>query len=226
MFNPEKLLGGLIRGGMRRRGGIGGLGGIAKGGVALGLVGVAMEAVEHFMNQPRTASPSHTGGGAPPSPPPGTGSVSGSAASAPPPPPGSAAAPPPPPVSPETVDTDKPAQAGAVLLIRAMIAAANADGVIDGDERQRILGKLKATDLSEEEHQFIVHELLQPADLETIAAQVTSPDLAKQVYAVSVMAMDVDTDAEREYLKALTQRIGMDDETVHAIHLELGIAPL
>ena len=47
MFNPEKRLGGLLMGGSRRRGGIGSL---VSSGVALGLVGVAMEAVEHFMD--------------------------------------------------------------------------------------------------------------------------------------------------------------------------------
>lgn len=46
MFKAERLLGGLIRGGMRRSGG--GLGSLVSGGAALGLVGVAMEAVEHY----------------------------------------------------------------------------------------------------------------------------------------------------------------------------------
>jgi hypothetical protein len=41
MFNPEKMLGGLLRGGMHRSSG--GLGSLVKGGAALGLLGVAME---------------------------------------------------------------------------------------------------------------------------------------------------------------------------------------
>ena len=48
MFNPEKLLGGLIR--SSTRGSRGGLGGLMSGGAALGVLGVAMEAVEHYMN--------------------------------------------------------------------------------------------------------------------------------------------------------------------------------
>ena len=51
MFNPEKLLGGLIR--SSTRGSRGGLGGLVSGGAALGVLGVAMEAVEHYMNQPK-----------------------------------------------------------------------------------------------------------------------------------------------------------------------------
>ena len=55
MFNPEKLLGGLIR--SSTRGSRGGLGGLVSGGAALGVLGVAMEAVEHFMNQSQGPGP-------------------------------------------------------------------------------------------------------------------------------------------------------------------------
>ncbi|HAY37872.1 MAG TPA: hypothetical protein DCY53_00135 [Desulfobacteraceae bacterium] len=50
MFNPEKLLGGLLMGGSRRRSGLGNL---ISGGAALGLAGVAMEAMEHFLDKPK-----------------------------------------------------------------------------------------------------------------------------------------------------------------------------
>ena len=59
MFNPEKLLGGLLMGGSRRRSGLGSL---LSSGSALGLAGVAMEAVEHFMDKSKTSA-----SGAPPS---------------------------------------------------------------------------------------------------------------------------------------------------------------
>ena len=47
MLNPEKMLGNLLMGGVRRKRGLGGL---LSSGVALGLVGVAMEAAEHYMS--------------------------------------------------------------------------------------------------------------------------------------------------------------------------------
>jgi hypothetical protein len=43
MFNLEKLLGGLISSGISRRGNA-----LVPGGVALGPLGVAMEAVSHY----------------------------------------------------------------------------------------------------------------------------------------------------------------------------------
>ncbi len=217
MFNAEKLLGGLLQSGTRNKGNLGNL---VSGGVGMGLLGVAMGAAEHFMKTAQTAQPV-TGTPAPPppgaAPPPPPGATPPPAPGAPPPPaPGASSVPPPPPGG-------SAAAPDAVLLIRAMIAAANADGVIDETERSRILEKLKAVQLTEEEHSFIVHELLSPGDLESIVGQVETPETARQVYAVSLMAIDVDTAAERDYLAALAQRMGLDNSATAAIKAELGL---
>jgi uncharacterized membrane protein YebE (DUF533 family) len=109
----------------------------------------------------------------------------------------------------------------AVILIQAMIAAANADGVIDQAERDNILKRLKAVDLSPEEHAFVVQELLSPADLETIVGNVNRPELARQVYTVSLMAIEVDTEKERQYMNTLASRLGLDESTVEQIRRSL-----
>ena len=104
-----------------------------------------------------------------------------------------------------------------------MIAAANADGTIDTEERGRILKKLETLELSEEEHRFILRELLSPARLEEIAAEVATPQLARQVWAVSLMAITVDTEAEKVYLDALARRLGIDAQTRAAICAKIGV---
>ncbi|MDX2452364.1 tellurite resistance TerB family protein [Desulfosarcina sp.] len=219
MFNPEKLLGGLIR--SSTRGSRGGLGGLMSGGAALGVLGVAMEAVEHYMNKSQGAgplpqtpgTPPPIPGSAPPSPP-----VMERASAAPPPPPmpGKPASVPPPPVADDPAGNPE-----AVILIQAMIAAANADGVIDQAERDNILKRLQAVDLSPEEHAFVVQELLSPADLETIVGNVNRPELARQVYTVSLMAIEVDTEKERRYMSTLASRLGLDESTVEQIQRSL-----
>jgi Protein of unknown function (DUF533) len=218
MFNPERLLGGLIRSGMRRSGGIGSL---MSGGAALGLVGVAIEAVEHFMNRPPTGSPAR---GIPPGPPP----VPGSGVSPPPPPSDISRSMPPPP--PGGVGAAVPAPAAsrrtrsdAVLLIRAMIAAANADGVIDAREREQILNKLKSEVLSADDREFIAQELQAPRQMEDIAAEVTTVETARLVYQVSLMAIEVDTDDERRYLHELAGRLELENTQVEEIHRQLGV---
>lgn len=219
MFNPEKLLGGLIR--SSTRGSRGGLGGLVSGGAALGVLGVAMEAVEHYMNKSQGTGPLPQTPGAPPPTP-------GSAPPAPPAMGRASAAPPPPPMPEKPAPVPPPPVAGgpagnpeAVILIQAMIAAANADGLIDQAERNNILKRLQAVDLSPEEHAFIVQELLSPADVETIVGSVNRPELARQVYTVSLMAIDVDTEKERRYMTTLASRLGLDESTVDKIQRNL-----
>ena len=219
MFNPEKLLGGLIR--SSTRGSRGGLGGLMSGGAALGVLGVAMEAVEHYMNKSQGAGPLPQTPGTPPpmpgsAPPPPPVMERASAAPPPPPMPGKPASVPPPPVADDPAGNPE-----AVILIQAMIAAANADGVIDQAERDNILKRLQAVDLSPEEHAFVVQELLSPADLETIVGNVNRPELARQVYTVSLMAIEVDTEKERQYMSTLASRLGLDESTVEQIRLNL-----
>lgn len=225
MFNPEKLLGGLLMGGSRRRSGLETL---ISSGAALGLAGVAMEAVEHFMEKSKTSTSGLPSSGPPPiqttapsqpPPPPGV--------STPPPPPGAtfSSSPPPPPPAPtsqEGVDAIKSSKE-AVLLIRAMIAAANADGVIDEEERNGILKKLETMDLSDQEHSFIVKELLSPAGLVDIVSQVKTPKLAKKVYTVSLLAIEVDTDAERTYMNTLAQKLSLNESDLNDIYRTLGV---
>ncbi len=222
MLNPDKILGGLLRGNSRRSGMLGKL---SAGSVGLGLLGVAMEAAEHLMNKAKTpqnaVAPPSPPGGIPPTPPP----QPQGAVPTPPPPPAGPAAPPSPPPATETAPERDPGSA-AVLLIRAMIAAANADGMIDEGERGRILDKLRDVELTSEEHAFIVQELLSPCDLDAIVRAVQTPDMAKQVYAVSLMAIEVDTDAERKYITSLADRLGLDDGVLDGIHRDLEIERL
>jgi uncharacterized membrane protein YebE (DUF533 family) len=217
MFNPEKLLGGMLRSGMRGRG----VGSLVSGGAALGLLGVAMEAVEHYMNKPQSGSQSTSAALPPPAP--GSGALPERPVGGPPPaPPGARATAAPPPSPAAGVQETTTPQADAVLLIRAMIAAANADGVIDAQERGRIMEKLKAVDLSKEEQQFIVNELLAPQGAQRIVEGVRNPEMARQVYAASLLAITVDSQAEQQYLMNLAEQLGLDARTINSIHQQLG----
>jgi hypothetical protein len=201
---------------------------------------VAMEAFEHFTDREKTPSISSspgmaTGEGFAPPPPPGAAnlpSVPPIGVPVPPPvggPPLSPSLvtggpPPGPPVGPQTTPTSPGGQSNAVLLIRAMIAAANADGVIDEQERANILGKLQAVGLSDEEKAFIVQELQEPKSLDGIVAQVTTEETARQVYMASLMAIEVDTEAEQIYLQTLARQLNLNATIVEDIHRQTGTA--
>lgn len=101
-------------------------------------------------------------------------------------------------------------QQTATTYIRAMIAAANADGRIDDSEKQRIFGALKQGGLEAEAEAFLQHELGQPASIDELAAAVSSPEEAAQVYTAARIAIEPDTSGESAFLAALAGRLGID----------------
>lgn len=104
----------------------------------------------------------------------------------------------------------------AQLYIRAMIAAAAADGRIDAREQQKIIGSLKQGGLDAEAEQFLAGELNNPASVNELIAAARSPAEAVQVYTAARIAIDLDTAEEHEFLTALAQGLGLDESlTAH-----------
>ena len=108
------------------------------------------------------------------------------------------------------------------LLVRVMVAAANADMRIDDQERSRILGKLEESGADQAAKSFVEQEMRSPMSIEDIAREVSGPDVAAQAYAAALAAIDVDKAMERSFLASLAQRLGLDAEIVGEIHDHLG----
>ncbi len=109
------------------------------------------------------------------------------------------------------------------LMVVAMISAAKADGNIDQEEMQKIIGKAGADSMTAEEKQFILSQVQAPLDIPALAAQVTSPAQAAAVYAASLFAITVDTDQERAYLEELAKALRLDDGTVTLLRQTSGL---
>lgn len=105
------------------------------------------------------------------------------------------------------------------LMIRAMIMAAKADGEIDAEERTKILDQL--SDASEEEIAFVQAELDAPVDPMALAKDAGTM-AAAQVYAAALMAISVDTDGEKTFLKGLAQSLMLDEAKQAEIHQSMG----
>ena len=112
------------------------------------------------------------------------------------------------------------------LVLRAMVSAAKADGRIEEDEIQRIVGKVGADGLSDEEKQFLMSELRAPLDLDALVAEVPNEMVAAEVYAASLLAIDLDTQAEIDYLRQLAQGLRLDGATVARLHQITGATPV
>jgi uncharacterized membrane protein YebE (DUF533 family) len=116
------------------------------------------------------------------------------------------------------LDTHEDVQSTATLLLRAMINAAKADGQIDQKELERILGKLQEVGSDASARDFVISELGKPLDINGLVSAVKSPHQAVQVYAASLLAIDVDTPAETKYLAQLAQALKLGPDVVTQIN--------
>jgi uncharacterized membrane protein YebE (DUF533 family) len=114
-----------------------------------------------------------------------------------------------------------PVQTGneALALVQAMINAAKADGQVDADEQQRIASRL--TGAGPEEIKFVQQEIAKPLNIDFLAG--VNPAMAPDIYAISLMAINLDTPAELHYMQQLAQNLGLTAQVVSQIHQQLGI---
>jgi len=106
------------------------------------------------------------------------------------------------------------------LMLRAMIQAAKSDGKIDDAEREKLLGKLG--DISPQERDFVNAELAAEIDVKGLARQVPN-GMEAQVYAMSIMGIDLDNQTEAQYLHDFATQLGIDKRNVNHIHEQLGV---
>jgi uncharacterized membrane protein YebE (DUF533 family) len=121
-------------------------------------------------------------------------------------------------------ETPEEVQHSATLALKAMIQAAKADGQLDAREIERITGKLHEAGEDHEARDFVLREMGGPVDVEGLAAAARNPKEAAEIYAASLMAIEVDTQAERDYLARLAAALGLARPTVDHIHQSLGVA--
>lgn len=114
-------------------------------------------------------------------------------------------------------------EAAAGLMLRAMIQAAKSDGKFDQAEQEKLVGRLG--NVSVAERSFVNEELAKPIDTQGLARDVPR-GLEQQVYAMSVMGIDLDNQNEAKYLHELAEALRIDPKTVNAIHAKLGAPAL
>jgi uncharacterized membrane protein YebE (DUF533 family) len=127
-------------------------------------------------------------------------------------------------MAPETPEQHQTMEATAQVVLKGMINAAKADGQIDPKEMQRIVGKLQEAGMDEQTKAWIMTEMSQPLNLDAFAAEIPSQEVAAQVYAASLLAIEVDTDGERRYLAQFAQKTGLHPMVAQHIQQSMGIA--
>jgi len=108
-----------------------------------------------------------------------------------------------------------------VLMLRAMIAAAKADGHVDSAERGRIADQLDAAGLGEAARDAVLAEFDRPATPEALAREARDPMLAAQLYAAAVAGAASIEAAERAWLDGFAKALRLDRAATEAIERRL-----
>lgn len=131
---------------------------------------------------------------------------------------------PPPADSPFSPQSPQLSNDFALTLVRAMIAAAKADGHIDAAERANIMDKVHAVDLGSEAEAFIAQELANPVDMDDLIAAARTEEQKVELYTATRVTIDPDTRAERGYLDLLAGRLGLPDALIDHIDATVSAA--
>jgi len=110
----------------------------------------------------------------------------------------------------------------ALVIVRAMISAARADGHIDDAERGRIADKLHLSGIGEEAEAFLLEELEKPVDLDALVGAAQTDAQKVELYTASRLAIEPETRAERGYLDLLAGRLKLPDALID--HIEATVS--
>ncbi|ARC91527.1 hypothetical protein B6A42_04495 [Vibrio coralliilyticus] len=107
------------------------------------------------------------------------------------------------------------------LIIKAMIAAAKADGHVDAEEMQRIEYTLKEAGADTGLQTMLHNELNKPLDPSEIARLAQSPQQASEIYLASLIVVDEQNFMEKAYLQELAKQLQLAPEVTFQLEQQL-----
>jgi len=130
-------------------------------------------------------------------------------------------------MEPQTEADRQELERHAELVLKSMINAAKADGQIDKEEIRRIVGKLQEVGVDAETQQYVMAEMKKPMETQQlVAAAHGRPELAAEMYGASLLAIEVDTPAEKKYLEQLAAGLRVSPEVAQRIQEMVGLQPV
>lgn len=107
------------------------------------------------------------------------------------------------------------------IILKAMIAAAKADGHVDQAEMVRIEATLKEAGADSQLQQLLHSELNKPLDPTDIAQLSRSPQQAAEIYLASLIVVDEQNFMEKAYLQELARQLKLSPEITHQLEVQL-----
>ena len=106
-------------------------------------------------------------------------------------------------------------------MLRAMVAATMADGLLDAVERERLYKALETAKIEDAGRAWLDKELAEPADVDQLASGVRGPEQAARIYAAARLAIEPDTMQEQQFLKMLAEALDVPAEAIARLEKEL-----
>jgi len=113
---------------------------------------------------------------------------------------------------PQTIDRLPPAQVEqhSQAILKALVAAAKADGHVDERERALIEGEFTKLDNDRQLQSWLHGELNKPLDPADVARAASTPEMAAEMYIASVMLVDEENFMEKAYLDELARQLKLE----------------
>lgn len=105
----------------------------------------------------------------------------------------------------------------ALAIVRTMLAAAYADGVIDAHEQRIIDGASSKAAITDDERRMLTNEIPEAETLKLIAAAAKTPHHAAELYAAAVISAGELNDRESVFLDKLADRLGLSPDETSAL---------
>ena len=102
-----------------------------------------------------------------------------------------------------------------------MIEAAKSDGTLNDAKREKLTGQLGG-DSDAEKAAFLRAEMAKPVHVDALVIEMPS-GLGPQVYVMSLLAIDLASQAEAEYLRGVFKGLGMDPASITDVHARRGV---
>ena len=115
---------------------------------------------------------------------------------------------------------DEAAEKRSTILVKAMIAAAKADGHIDAEEISRIKGELAEMNLDATVASLLESEIAKPLSVAEVAAEADSPAAAVEMYLASKLVIDDENVQERTYLNDLARELQLPGQLIEQVDAE------
>ena len=108
-----------------------------------------------------------------------------------------------------------------VLILKAMIAAAKADGHVDEQEMSKLEHAIGEMGADAQRQQLVKNELHKPLDPAAIAQLATTPEQASELYLASLLIADEQNFMEKAYLNELAKQLRLADDLVLALEQQV-----